>query len=225
MRRRCPSRCASSSLSPLLLIWWIYLRLSEWWWWPNSSSSWKFSPYLSECYRSCAALTASIIHPRCPWVGKCTLSLEPSVAVLLSEIQIPLNSRLLMESTPPYPSPGNSALPQIRPSGASIMLQLHLSPWHPRCRCAPSRCRHAGGPSNPPDTQLTFPFYLWAPFRIHFTAGWGPANVTGSCKSVAAYFSTSADGAGFLPSPLPLLNQHSCVLLLASLALTQPVWI
>lgn len=40
-----------------------------------------------------------------------------------------------------------------------------------------------GGPSKPPDTQLTFPFHLWAPFRIHFTAGWGPANVSGSCKS------------------------------------------
>lgn len=134
-------RSPPSPFTPLLRLWWICLRLFEWSRRPNSCSSWKFPPHRSECYRSCAALTASIIHPPCPWSGTSTPGLEPSVAY---KIQIPLNYRLLMDSTSPLPPPGNAALPQIWTSGGSIMLQLHLSPRHSQCRCASSRGRHSG---------------------------------------------------------------------------------
>lgn len=222
MRRRWPWRCSSTSSSPLLLIGWIYLRLFEWWRWPDSSDSWKFSPYLSECYRSCAALTASIIHPRCPWVRKCTPSLETQWCCFAKrntnsfKFQGSWWSRpLTSPSTPPSPraSPRKSALPpnpNLRGIHNAAITFITSTFSMQMCSLQmPTR----GGPSKPPDTQLTFPFYLWAPFHIHFTTGWGPANVTGSRKSVAAYFCTSADAAGFLPSPLPLLNPRGCILL------------
>lgn len=125
----------------------------------------------------------------------------------------------------PLPSPDSSALPQIRTSGGIHNAAITFITSTFSMQMCSLQMLTRGGPSKPPDTQLAFPFYLWAPFHIHFTAGWGPANVTGSRKSVAAYFSTSAKAAGFLSSPLPLLNQRGCVLPLASLALTQPGWI